>query len=115
MAGAIHAARLEFFPARGMDVKQHAGHAQNAVPPYAILLVSQRSLEWGQVMTHHVDITEAPRRLLDLIQAVEHGEEVIITRNQQPLVQLVPLPQPANRPQFGSARGARVRRAICVL
>jgi len=56
-------------------------------------------------MTHHVDITEAPRRLLDLIQAVEQGEEVIITRNQQPLVQLVPLPQPANRPQFGSARG----------
>ena len=40
-------------------------------------------------MTYHVDITEAPRRLLDLIHAVEHGEEVIITRNQQPLVQLV--------------------------
>ena len=56
-------------------------------------------------MPYHVDITEAPRRLLDLIQAVEHGEEVIITRNQQPLVQLVPFPQPANRPQFGSARG----------
>jgi prevent-host-death family protein len=56
-------------------------------------------------MTYHVDITEAPRRLLDLIQAVEHGEEVIITRNQQPLVQLIPFPQPTNRPQFGSARG----------
>ena len=56
-------------------------------------------------MTYHVDITEAPRRLLDLIQAVEHGEEVIITRNQQPLIQLVPLPRPVNRPQFGSARG----------
>ncbi|MEO7908501.1 MAG: type II toxin-antitoxin system prevent-host-death family antitoxin [Roseiflexaceae bacterium] len=52
-----------------------------------------------------MDITEASRRLLDLIQAVEHGEEVIITRNQQPLVQLISLPQSENRPQFGSARG----------
>ena len=56
-------------------------------------------------MTYHIDITEAPHRLLDLIQAVEHGEEVIITRNHQPLVQLIALPQPANRPQFGSAHG----------
>jgi prevent-host-death family protein len=56
-------------------------------------------------MTYKVDITEASRRLLDLIEAAEHGEEVIITRNQQPLIQLVPLHQPTNRPQFGSARG----------
>lgn len=56
-------------------------------------------------MTYQVDITEASRRLLDLIQAAEQGEEVIITRNQQPLVQLVPLHQSPNRPQFGSARG----------
>jgi prevent-host-death family protein len=56
-------------------------------------------------MTYQVDITEAPRRLLDLIQAAEQGEEVIITRNQRPLVQLVPLRQPADRPRFGSARG----------
>ena len=56
-------------------------------------------------MTYHIDITDAPRRLLDLIKAVEHGEEVIITRNQQPLIQLIPLTQSTNRPQFGSARG----------
>ena len=55
-------------------------------------------------MAYRIDITEAPNRLLDLIQAAEHGEEVIITRNQQPLIQLVPLQQPANQPQFGSAR-----------
>lgn len=56
-------------------------------------------------MAYQVDITEALHRLLDLIQAAEQGEEVIITRNQRPLVQLVPLHQPDNRPQFGSARG----------
>ena len=56
-------------------------------------------------MTYHIDITEASRRLFDLIEAAEHGEEVIITRNQQPLVQLIPLSQAANRPQFGSAHG----------
>jgi prevent-host-death family protein len=56
-------------------------------------------------MTYRIDIAEAPNRLLDLIQAAEHGEEIIITRNQQPLIQLVPLQQSANQPQFGSARG----------
>ncbi len=56
-------------------------------------------------MTYQVDITEASRRFLDLIQAAEQGEEVIITRNQQPLIQLVSLHQQANQPQFGSARG----------
>lgn len=56
-------------------------------------------------MTYQVDIAEAQRRFLDLIQAAEHGEEVIITRDQQPLIQLVSLHQLSNRPQFGSARG----------
>jgi prevent-host-death family protein len=56
-------------------------------------------------MTYRVDIAEAQRRLLDLIQAAERGEEVIITRDQQPLIQLVPLQHPMNRPEFGSARG----------
>jgi prevent-host-death family protein len=56
-------------------------------------------------MTYQVDIAEAQHRLLDLIQAAEQGEEVIITRDQQPLIRLVPLHQLMNRPQFGSARG----------
>ena len=56
-------------------------------------------------MTYQVDIAEAQHRFLDLIQAAEQGEEVIITRDQQPLIQLVPLHHPLNRPEFGSARG----------
>ena len=56
-------------------------------------------------MTYRVDITDAPQRLLDLIQAAEQGEEVIITKNQQPLIQLVPIISERPRPQFGSARG----------
>ena len=56
-------------------------------------------------MTYQVDIAEAQRRLLDLIQAAEQGEEVIIMRGQQPLIQLVPLHHPMSQPEFGSARG----------
>jgi prevent-host-death family protein len=56
-------------------------------------------------MTYRIDITEAPQRLLDLIKAAEQGEEVIITKNQQPLIQLVPIASTQPRPQFGSARG----------
>ncbi|MBC8074784.1 MAG: type II toxin-antitoxin system Phd/YefM family antitoxin [Chloroflexales bacterium] len=56
-------------------------------------------------MTYRVDIAEAPARLLDLIRAAEQGEEVIITKNQQPVVQLVAVLSGQPRPQFGSARG----------
>ena len=48
---------------------------------------------------------EAPQRLLDLIQAAEQGEEVIITKNQQPVIQLVPITAKQPHPRFGSARG----------
>ena len=63
-------------------------------------------------MTYQVDIAEAQRRLLDLIQAAEQGEEVIITRDQQPLIQLVPLHQLTNRPQFWSVRVTRNVRVV---
>jgi prevent-host-death family protein len=56
-------------------------------------------------MTYRVDIADAPQRLLDLIEAAKQGEEVIITKNQQPLIQLVPITTQRPRPQFGSARG----------
>ncbi len=38
-------------------------------------------------------------------QAAMGGETVIITRNGQPLVQLVPVTVPALKPRFGSAQG----------
>lgn len=56
-------------------------------------------------MTYRVDVTDAPQRLLDLIQAAEQGEEVIITKNQQPVIQLVPIASEQPRPRFGSAQG----------
>jgi prevent-host-death family protein len=56
-------------------------------------------------MTHRVDIGEAPRRLLDLILAAEQGEKVIITKNNEPIIQLVPIGVLEPRPTFGSARG----------
>ena len=56
-------------------------------------------------MTYRIYIAEAPAQLLDLIRAAEQGEEVLITKNQQPVIQLVPITSNQTRPQFGSARG----------
>lgn len=52
-------------------------------------------------MTLEIDIMDAQHRFLELIQAVEHGDAVILTRARQPIMQLVLL----TRPQFGSAHG----------
>jgi antitoxin (DNA-binding transcriptional repressor) of toxin-antitoxin stability system len=52
-----------------------------------------------------VSLEEAQARLPELIGQVQQGEAILITRDQQPVAQLVP---PANGkpiPQFGSCRG----------
>jgi prevent-host-death family protein len=52
-----------------------------------------------------VTIEEAQAKLAELIDKITLGEEVIITRNQQPVAQLVPLPDAKPQPVFGSCKG----------
>ena len=60
-----------------------------------------------------VTITEASKKLSELIDAALCGEEVIITKGDQtndmaplyPSVQLTPTTTPKPRPKFGSAKG----------
>jgi prevent-host-death family protein len=53
-----------------------------------------------------VTIEEAQATLLELIDRLAPGEEVIITRNQQPVARLVGQQRPVRKPrQPGSARG----------
>ena len=54
---------------------------------------------------HQVNVEEAKTRLPDLIDAAVGGEEIVITRDDQPVVKLVPIPRAPSPPQFGSARG----------
>lgn len=51
-----------------------------------------------------VDLEEAKSRLLELINAVLKGETVLIVKDLQEAVQLVPVVSSARR-QFGSAKG----------
>jgi antitoxin (DNA-binding transcriptional repressor) of toxin-antitoxin stability system len=52
-----------------------------------------------------VTIEEAKGRLAELIDNLMLGEEVIITPNQQPVAQLIPLPFAKPQPVFGSCKG----------
>ena len=56
-------------------------------------------------MTHQITLDEAKIHLLDLIDAAMRGEEVFILKDDQPVVQLVPVELPKRKPQFGSAKG----------
>jgi prevent-host-death family protein len=51
-----------------------------------------------------VTIEEAQAKLAELINKITLGEEVIITRNQQPVAQLVPLPPSKPQPVFRSCK-----------
>jgi len=56
---------------------------------------------------HKVDVEQARECLPDLIEEAMAGGEVLITRDRQPLVRLVPTaasPERKERP-FGSAKG----------
>jgi len=54
---------------------------------------------------HQVSLEEAQTQLPDLIDAAVGGEEIIIAKDPQHLVKLVPVPTTKPRPQFGSAKG----------
>jgi prevent-host-death family protein len=52
-----------------------------------------------------VDIQEAKTQLPDLVEAAMSGIEVVIARENRPVVKLVPLAQSMPHPRFGSAAG----------
>ena len=52
-----------------------------------------------------VTIEEAKMSLPDLIDAAVNGEEVVIAKDEERLVRLVPVPYAKSRAQFGSAKG----------
>jgi antitoxin (DNA-binding transcriptional repressor) of toxin-antitoxin stability system len=53
-----------------------------------------------------VSIEQAKTQLPELIEAAVSGEEVVIAKDDQHIVKLVPVSLKKNRPQFGSAKGS---------
>lgn len=51
-----------------------------------------------------IDVEEAKTSLSDLVDAAIRGQEIVLTRDAQPIAKLVPLVQQRPRPRFGSAR-----------
>lgn len=52
-----------------------------------------------------VSLEDAKVNLPHLIEEAVKGDDVFITQNGQPVVQLVPVVKGKRRPQFGSAKG----------
>jgi len=52
-----------------------------------------------------VDITDAQTQINQLLQSALQGEEVIITRNNQPILKLIQILPITKRRQRGSAKG----------
>jgi prevent-host-death family protein len=56
----------------------------------------------------HFDIHDAKTNLSKIIDRVEHGEEIIISRAGRPVAKVVPLPDKVRRTGRGSLRGQLV-------
>ena len=54
---------------------------------------------------HQIDLNEAKRHLVDLIDVALGGEEVVITQDDQPVLKLVRVVAPKVRRKAGSAKG----------
>ena len=54
-----------------------------------------------------INLAEASKYLPDLIEAAINGKEIVITKDNQPVVKLVPVPPPKKRrpAKAGSAKG----------
>jgi antitoxin (DNA-binding transcriptional repressor) of toxin-antitoxin stability system len=53
----------------------------------------------------HIDLNEAKLHLVDLIDVALRGEEVVITKNDQPVLKLARVVAPKARRKAGSAKG----------
>ena len=54
---------------------------------------------------YEVSLEDAKKQLPDLIDAAVEGKEIIIAKDPQHIVKLVPVPTKKPRPRFGSAKG----------
>ena len=61
---------------------------------------------------HSVSVYEAKTRLSELLQAVERGEEVVITNRNRPVARLVAVTPFRERPVYGAAREAFERSGL---
>ncbi|NUM54274.1 MAG: type II toxin-antitoxin system Phd/YefM family antitoxin [Candidatus Hydrogenedentes bacterium] len=52
-----------------------------------------------------ITLEQAQKSLSELIDEVALGEHVVITRDDVPVAELVPISRPKPRPVFGSAKG----------
>jgi len=53
----------------------------------------------------YIDVTQIQTQFLNLLNQAASGEEVVITKDNQPFVKLVPIIQSHPRAKFGSAKG----------
>ena len=54
---------------------------------------------------YQIELDKAKSQLDALIQAALNGEEVVLTRNDEPVLKLVPVSQPKPRRKAGTAKG----------
>ena len=52
-----------------------------------------------------IDVEQAKTSLDDLLDAAIQGQEIILTRDAQPVAKLIALVHERPRPRFGSAKG----------
>jgi prevent-host-death family protein len=52
-----------------------------------------------------ISLAEAQAKLPELIERVAGGEEIVITRDDAPIAQVVPVRKTKPQPQFGSCKG----------
>jgi len=56
-------------------------------------------------MVVNVNYDDVKTQITDLIEAAMRGDKVVITKNGQQIIQLVPLKKTHRRRKFGSAKG----------
>ncbi len=54
---------------------------------------------------HEITLQEATAHISSVFSDVIHGEEIVITDRDKPVVKMIPLSPGQRRPQFGALRG----------
>jgi prevent-host-death family protein len=56
-------------------------------------------------MQQKIDAQEINKQIYNLIETVGKGEEIVITKDNEPVAKIIPFKKNKPKPQFGSAKG----------
>lgn len=94
-----------FLKGNASDAVRRKRNALSLRPRYGKVKTTPILTLMVKLMQQQIDIAEAKGHLDELLEKAIHGDEIVITQNNKPLVKMASIATTKPAPRFGSCKG----------